>query len=109
MLAYTKIKESSVVDSYLLFLALARLADWEGIPVGVIEADTPETKTFTVIINIPEKAIGCVVPRKHMFGYWRQIPLPANVAFFNTPEYTKRIKMIIQAKLVKTIHTTGIK
>lgn len=95
-------------DSYLLFLALARLADWEGIPVGVIEADTPETTKFSVVINIPDNAIGCSIPRNMMFGYWRQIPLPANVAFFDTPEYTKRLRRLIHSKLVKTIHAMEV-
>jgi hypothetical protein len=97
-----------VKDSNLLFMALANLAEWEGLAVGVIEADVPETKKFTLVINIPNNAVGCSIPRNEMLGRWRQLPLPPDLAMFNTPEYIKRIKRIIQATLVKTIHTLDV-
>lgn len=99
--------ERTVKDCYLLFMALARLADWNGLPVGVIEVDSPQTKKFTLIIDMPQRSIGCVIPKNQMLGSWHQIPMPENVALFNSVEFMRRLKNLIYSVLVKTIHTPG--
>lgn len=91
----------------LLFMAFARLAQWQEFPVGVLEEDVPENKNFTLVVSFPEKigAVMCRIPRSEMIGLWRKMPEGYMPVPVESATGLHVLRQIIFATITKTIHT----
>lgn len=86
------------------FMALARLALWLDIPVGVYEEET--ATVFTLVIKFPNGVVYKRIPRNRLEGHWPRLPLAPEDLDQTDRMMNYRLRQIVNSSMKKTIETT---